>query len=112
MAIVTDDVELLVGFTSDKRELKKALDSLIEKNKGSKGLLGLGKKHPQFGRSSQFSALMATLNEAFDAEDQSPVIVFQTDGDEIEYLRNSVIVHEVPAGLSPQLRAEVQEEVE
>lgn len=112
MAIVTDDVELLVGFTSDKRDLKHALDSLIEKNKGSKGFLGVGKKHPQFGRSSQFSALMATLNEAFDDEDESPIIVFQTDGDEIEYLRNSIIVHEVPPGLSPELRVEVQEEIE
>lgn len=112
MAIVTDDVELLVGFTSDKRDLKHALDSLIEKNRGSKGVLGIGKRQPQFGRSSQFSALMATLNEAFDDEDQTPVIVFQTDGDEIEYLRNSLIVHEVPPGLSPELRAEVQEEIE
>jgi VWFA-related protein len=112
MAIVTDDVELLVGFTNDKRELKKGLDSLIEKNKGSKGFLGVGGKRPQFGRSSQYSALMATLNEAFDDEDQNPVIVFQTDGDEVEYLRNSIIVHEVPPGLSPELRAEVQEQIE
>ena len=112
MAIVTDDVELLANFTSDKHELKHALDSLVEKNRGSKGVLGFGKKHPQFGRSAQFSALMATLNEAFDDEDQSPIIVFQTDGDEIEYLRNSLIVHQVPPGLSPDLRAEVQEEVE
>ncbi len=112
MAIVTDDIELLAGFTSDKRDLKRALDSLIEKNRGSKGLLGIGRKQPQFGRSSQFSALMATLNEAFDEEDQSPVIVFQTDGDELEYLRNSAIVYQVPAGLSTELRAEVQEEIE
>ena len=112
MAIVTDDVELLVGFTSDKRDLKKALDSLIEKNRGSKGVLGLGKRPPQFGRSNQMSALMATLNEAFDDEDQSPVIVFQTDGDEIEFLRNSIIVHEVPAGLPPELLREVQEQTE
>ncbi|HEV2837590.1 MAG TPA: VWA domain-containing protein [Pyrinomonadaceae bacterium] len=112
MAIVTDDIELLVGFTSDKRDLKHALDSLIERTRGNKGVFGIGKKRPQFGRSSQFSSLMATLNEAFDDEDQSPVIVFQTDGDEIEYLRNSIIVHEVPPGLSPELRAEVQEEIE
>jgi len=112
MAIVTDDVELLVGFTSNKRDLKKALDSLIEKTRGSKGTLGFGKRPPQFGRSAQFSALMATLNEAFDDEDQSPVIVFQTDGDEIEYLRNSIIVHEVPKGLSPELQREVQEQIE
>lgn len=112
MAIVTDDVELLANFTSDKRDLKRALDSLVEKNRGSKGVLGIGKKQPQFGRSSQFSALMATLNEAFDAEDQSPIIVFQTDGDELEYLRNSIIVHEVPPGLPTELRAEVQEQIE
>lgn len=112
MAIVTDDVELLVDFTGDKRELKKGLDSLVARNKGSKGFLGVGNRRPQFGRSAQYSALMATLNEAFDDEDRSPVIVFQTDGDEIEYLRNSIIVHEVPPGLSPELRAEVQEEIE
>lgn len=112
MAIVTDDVELLVGFTSDKRDLKKALDSLIEKNRGSKGVFGIGKRPPQFGRSSQMSALLATLNEAFDDEDQSPVIVFQTDGDEIEFLRNPIIVHEVPPGLPPELLREVQEQTE
>ena len=112
MAIVSDDVELLVGFTSDKRDLKEALDSLIGKTRGSKGLLGIGKKRQQFGRSAQFSALMATLNEAFDDEDQTPVIVFQTDGDEIEYLRNSVIVHEVPPNLPAELQREVQEEIE
>ena len=112
MAIVTDDVELLVDFTGDKRELKKGLDSLIEKNKGSKGFLGVGGKRPQFGRSAQYSSLMATLNEAFDGEDESPIVVFQTDGDEVEYLRNSIIVHEVPPNLPTELRAEVQEEIE
>jgi VWFA-related protein len=112
MAIVTDDIELLVDFTSNKRDLKRALDSLIERTKGSKGMFGIGKKHVQFGRSAQFSALMATLNEAFDEEDEAPVIVFQTDGDEIEYLRDSVIVHEVPPNLPPELLREVQEEVE
>jgi len=112
MAIVTDDVDLLVNFTSNKRDLKRALDSLIERTKGSKGMLGLGKKRVQFGRSAQFSALMATLNEAFDEEDEAPVIVFQTDGDEIEYLRDSIIVHEVPPNIPPALVREVQEEVE
>ena len=112
MAIITDDVELLVDFTNDKRELKRGLDSLLEKTRGSKGFLGVGGKRPRFGRSAQFSALMATFSEAFDDEDQNPVIVFQTDGDEIEYLQNSVIVHEVPSGISPELLREVQEEVE
>jgi VWFA-related protein len=112
MAIVTDDVDLLVDFTNDKRELKKGLESLLERNRGAKSFLGVGGKQPRFGRSAQFSALMATLNEAFDDEDQNPVIVFQTDGDELEFLRNSVIVHEVPSGLPPEILREVQEEVE
>ena len=112
MAIVTDDIELLVDFTNDKRELKKGLESLIERNKGAKGFLGIGGKRPRFGYSAQFSALMATLNEAFDAEDQNPVIVFQTDGDELEFLRNSEIVYAVPPGVPPELLREVQEEVE
>ena len=112
MAIVTDDVELLVDFTNDKQALKRGLDSLLERNRGAKGFLGVGGKRPRFGRSSQFSALMATLSEAFDDEDQNPVIVFQTDGDEIEFLRNSLIVHEVPAGVPPELLRELQEEVE
>jgi len=112
MAIVTDDVDLLVDFTNDKRALKSGLESLLERNRGAKGFLGVGGKRQRFGRSAQFSALMATLNEAFDDEDQHPVIVFQTDGDELEYLRNSAIVYEVPAGLPPDLLREVQEEVE
>ena len=112
MAIVTDDIELLVDFTNDKRELKKGLESLIERNNGTKGFLGVGGKRPRFGHSAQFSALMATLNEAFDEEDQNAVIVFQTDGDELEFLRNSAIVYEVPPGVPPELLREVQEEVE
>ncbi|HEU4770294.1 MAG TPA: VWA domain-containing protein, partial [Pyrinomonadaceae bacterium] len=32
MTIVTDDVEVLVGFTNDKRELKKKLNTLVEKS--------------------------------------------------------------------------------
>jgi VWFA-related protein len=112
MAIVTDDIELLVDFTNDKRELKRGLDLLLERTRGTKGFLGVGGKRPRFGHSAQFSALMATLNEAFDEEDQHPVIVFQTDGDELEFLRNSVIVYDVPSGLPPEMLREVQEEVE
>src|SRR4030095_551092 len=82
IAVVTDDVELLVDFTNDKTVVKKRLDSLVERNKGSKGFLGIGDKHTHFGRSAQYSALMATLKEAFDDEDERPIIVFQTDGDE------------------------------
>lgn len=112
MAIVTDDIELLVDFTNDKRYLKKKLDSLVEKNRGKKGFLGFGGNSRQFGRSAQYSALMATLKEAFDEEDERPIIVFQTDGDEAFYLRNSIITPSVPPNLPPELLARAQEEVE
>jgi VWFA-related protein len=112
MAIVTDDVELLVDFTNDKRELKKQLNKLLEKSKGEEGFLGIGGTRRQFGKSAQYSALMATLKEAFDEEDQRPIIIFQTDGDEAEYLRNSIIVPHVPPDLPPELVARVQNEVE
>jgi VWFA-related protein len=112
MAIVTDDIELLVDFTNDKRNLKKKLDSLVEKNRGKKGFLGFGGNSRQFGGSAQYSALMATLKEAFDEEDQRPIIVFQTDGDEAFYLRNSIITPAVPPDVPPELQARVQEEVE
>jgi len=112
MAIVTDDVELLVDFTSNKQELQKGLDSLLDRTRGKGGFLGLGGKRSRFGRSAQYSALMATLNEAFDDEDQNPIIVFQTDGDELEYLRDSLITYEVPSDVPPELVREVQEQIE
>lgn len=112
IAVVTDDVELLVEFTSDKQLVKKRLDSLVQRNVGSKGFMGLRDKRAFFGRSAQFSALMATLKEAFDEEDERPIIVFQTDGDELEYLRNPIITPTVPPDLPPDLREEVQLEVE
>ena len=75
MAIVTDDVELLTGFTRDKAELKNELDKL-------------GKKVPKTGgKSLQYSALVATLNEMFDEEDVRPIVIFQTDGDELQFLK-------------------------
>ena len=112
MAIVTDDVELLVDFTNDKRELKKKLNKLLDKSRGNDGFLGIGDTRRQFGKSSQYSALMATLKEAFDEEDQRPIIIFQTDGDEAEYLRNSIIVWNVPPDLPPELVAKIQNEIE
>ena len=75
MALVTDDVKLLVDFTSDKGRLKTKLDSL--KARAMRGWLG---------RSKQYDALMATLNELFSKEDQRPIIIFQTDGDQLEDL--------------------------
>ena len=112
MAIVTDDVEMLCDFTNDKRELKKKLNTLLEKSRGNEGFLGIGGTRRQFGKSAQYSALMATLKEAFDEEDQRPLIIFQTDGDEAEYLRNSIIVPMVPPDLPPQMVAVVQNQIE
>jgi VWFA-related protein len=78
MAIVTDDVKLLVDFTRDKKELKQALDSLYRKS-----------KKRDFGESKQFSALMATIREMFTAADVRPIVIFQTDGDQAFALQPS-----------------------
>jgi VWFA-related protein len=78
MAIVTDDVALLVDFTRDKRKLKDGLDSLRKKAKSGR-----------LGRSEQYSALLATLKELIGGAER-PIIIFQTDGDELGMLRNPV----------------------
>jgi hypothetical protein len=103
---------MLSDFTNNKAELKKKLDVLIERSRGKKGILGLGGKNRRLGLSAQYSALMATLKEAFDEEDQRPIVVFQTDGDEAKYLRNSIIVPSVPPGLPPEWVPAAQAEVE
>ncbi|HBB97204.1 MAG TPA: hypothetical protein DC054_17645 [Blastocatellia bacterium] len=79
MALVTDDVQLLVDFTRDKELLKKNLDLL--KNKA------LAKR---VGQSLQYSALMATLNEMFNNEDIRPIVIFQTDGDQLSRLKDGL----------------------
>jgi VWFA-related protein len=73
MAIVTDDVKLLVDFTSDKELLKAKLESLK-----ASALSG------KLGRSEQYDALMSTLKELFGEEDLRPIIIFQTDGDQLD----------------------------
>lgn len=78
MAIVTDDVELVLDFTSNKDLLKEKLDSLKKQSLSGK-----------FGRSEQYSALMAVLNEMFKDEDIRPIIIFQTDGDELFVLKQT-----------------------
>lgn len=112
LAIITDDIEMLSDFTTNKAELKKKLDVLLERSKGKKAFLGLGDKRRRLGLSAQYSALLATLKEAFDEEDQRPIIVFQTDGDEAKYLRNSIIVPHVPADLPPEWLPAAQLDVE
>jgi len=100
MAIVTDDVELLADFTRDKALLKQKLDGLRQQMAPSTEF-----EHGRYGRSRQYSALMATLRELFGEEDMRPVVIFQTDGDELEALRNSPAPsYEPPAppGVSPE----------
>ena len=76
MAIVTDDVELLVDFTADKQLLKDQLEGLKDRAISGKP-----------GASEQYDALMATFNELLSNEDIRPIIIFQTDGDQLEALK-------------------------
>ena len=96
MAIVTDDVDLLVDFTNDKEKLKQKLESLYERTRSGR-----------LGRSVQYSALMATLNEAFTEEDLRPIIIFQTDGDQLGLLRDPVVGLEIPPDLPKHKKDEV-----
>jgi VWFA-related protein len=100
MALVTDDVEMLLDFTTDKKKLKEKLEYLRKKCTAKPSLFG-SFRMTQFGRSEQYSALMATLKEAFDDEDQRPIVIFQTDGDELMLLRDSIIGPYIPPNLSP-----------
>jgi VWFA-related protein len=81
MALVTDDIELLTGFTQDKNLLKDKLEYLKQK-----ALTG------QVGKSEQYSALYAVLNEIFSDADVRPIVFFQTDGDEDYALKKSGIL--------------------
>jgi VWFA-related protein len=78
MTIVTDDVELLVPFTSNKDDLKAGLEALRKRAASQRA-----------GRSKQYSALLATLRELIGKEER-PIIIFQTDGDELDFLRSPV----------------------
>jgi len=78
MAIVTDDVKLLVDFTSDKALLKSQLETLKTNALGG-----------TVGASNQYDAVMAALNELFGSEDIRPIVIFQTDGDQLEALKGT-----------------------
>lgn len=84
MAIVTDNVALLVPFTADKKQLKDALDGIRSRVWGQ-GIVG---------QSRQYSALLATLRELM-AEEDRPIVIFQTDGDQRRAMRPA------PPGLAP-----------
>lgn len=80
MAIVTDDVELLVAYTRDKNHLSAALDSINWQASPEQRRLP--------SRSFQFSALFATFRELIRSEGRRAIIIFQTDGDEATTLRD------------------------
>ena len=69
MAIVTDDVDLLVDFTADKQQLKDKLDMVSQRLRGKPFPVESADFFPRLGRSRQYSALMATLKELFNQED-------------------------------------------
>jgi VWFA-related protein len=100
MAIVTAGVEVLADFTRDKERLKSKLESITKRAVSEYGLY-YNPESRWFGRSAQFSALMATLKEAFDGEDLRPIIIFQTDGDELGLLRDPVFDILPPLHLLP-----------
>jgi hypothetical protein len=92
MAIVTDDVKLLVDFTRNKKELKQALDSLYKKS-----------KKRDFGKSKQFTALMAVIREMFMPTDVRPIVIFQTDGDQAFVLQPSIpALYDMPTPTIPE----------
>ena len=109
MAIVTDDVQVLSDFTRDKEKLKGKLDSLAKRAASEDGRLYRPSQR-RFGRSAQFSALMATLKEAFDGEDLRPIVIFQTDGDELGLLREPIFNILTPTHLFPPDMQQAQRE--
>lgn len=71
MAIVTVDVKLRLGFTSDKTLLKQTLDSLDVK----------------YAYVSEFDTLLAALNEMFNEEDRQRIVIFQGGGVHVIWLK-------------------------
>ena len=89
MAIVTDDVELIVEYTADKARLKMALDGLGSRRAAGTRGAPVGSKTAAFhSRSLQFTALFAALRELVKDDGSRHVIIFQTDGDEAQTLRD------------------------
>ena len=111
MAIVTDDVELIVDFTNDKDKLKQKLESLFDRTQAGSSLFGLISKM-RYGKSAQYSALMATFNEAFIEEDLRPIIVFQTDGDQVYSLQDPILKLNPPPDLPDDLKSESAQRIQ
>jgi VWFA-related protein len=79
MAILGDDVELLIDFTRDKAKLVATLDKIRKR---------ISEKRKQ-SRTLQFTTLFAALRELIDNKGGTrPIIIFQTDGDEAAAFRD------------------------
>lgn len=100
MAIVTDDVELLADFTSNKILLKKKLDSIYNNVKNGY-FVETEFKNGKLGKSLQYSSLLASLNELFAAEDLRPIVIFQTDGDQFFNIKSNKL-RDFPSNTSYQ----------
>ncbi|MDQ3633335.1 MAG: VWA domain-containing protein [Acidobacteriota bacterium] len=77
MAIVTLDVNLALDFTTDKKLLKKTLNSLSDQRRAN----------PSVSRT--YGTLMAVLGEMFDEKDVRPIVVLQTPGGELWQLKET-----------------------
>jgi VWFA-related protein len=77
MAIVTDDIRLLIDFTSDKKALQNALDRFRQRVDVFQTL----------GKSQQYSSLFSVLREMVTTKER-PIVLFQTDGDELNQLQS------------------------
>jgi Ca-activated chloride channel family protein len=92
MAIVTDDVQLLQDFTNDKDTLVSKLEELKNRTLGG-----------EIGKSLQYSALYAVMKEKFQGNELRPVVIFQTDGDELTTLKGSGVRSELTSFGLPDL---------
>lgn len=75
MAIVTTDLQLILDFTRDKELLKKTLVKISPLRK------------QLHGETRDYGTLMAVLAEIFDENDVRPIVIFQTNGEEVYGLK-------------------------
>ena len=80
MAIVTDDVKLIQDFTNDKAKLKKQLESVYKDYLSVVGRTG--------GWGLSYTALNTVLTEMFDEEGIRPIVILQSNGSELYFLKN------------------------
>jgi VWFA-related protein len=89
MAIVTSDVQLIAGFTSEKAKLLAALDALQSRAARRKPITEYPHSSTDYkGRSLQFTALLAAVREVIDPKEPRQIVIFQTDGDEAPTFRD------------------------